>query len=238
MIDRYLKFYIYVPYFAITLISCSSFPLSLSPLLSTSWFAKRGVVFKLARKKKKKRVQTVAGQAKKLTFDELSVRVAWEILQRRINHRATLFSLFYDKYVDLVTILHTNVEHWLELHKAVGPDIERLYVDKQKFERNYTKMSEDLHNKDLMLKITKAKKEVLDREQKALFCSVTATAVRIDNLRNIRWWIAQHMRSQYRRLRVVEARFLDITARLKWVALEGFAINQVGQQFYPSAVLV
>jgi len=63
--------------------------------------------------------------------------------------------------------------------------------------------------------LVKYRKDKMDRDQKSLFCSVTATDARIENLKNIRWWIAQHMRSTVRRLRIVEQRFLDVCSRLK-----------------------
>ena len=82
----------------------------------------------------------------------------------------------------------------------------------------------------ILHQVTKAQKERMDKDQKALFCSVTATTVRIDNLKNVRWWIAQLLRSQYRRLAVIQARFLDVCARLKWTAVESFMICQVIRQ--------
>ena len=80
------------------------------------------------------------------------------------------------------------------------------------------------------MNISKEKKEKMDRDQKSTFLSVTATDVRIENLKNIRWWIAQHVRSSVRRLRLVELRFSDLCSRLKWAGLEGFVIQQVLDQ--------
>ena len=116
------------------------------------WFSKRGILFKLKRKKKKKRI-AANGQPPKLTFEELSIRVDWEIFQRRRNAREALFAQFNQLYVDSVTLLEANISHWLEKDKLILPDIERLSQDKRRFELVYTKQSEDLHNKDLMLKV-------------------------------------------------------------------------------------
>lgn len=48
--------------------------------------------------------------------------------------------------------------------------------------------------------------------------------------RNIQWWIAQYLRLCYRRLRIVEARFLDLCDQLTWIAKEAFVVNQVRTQ--------
>ena len=105
------------------------------------WFAKRGVNFKLIRKRKKRRLAVVEKSERKIPWDVLHTRVAWEIQQRRFNARAALFSKFYENYVNLVSILKTNVDHWINLDQAVAPDIDRLWKDKTKFELVYTKQS-------------------------------------------------------------------------------------------------
>ena len=48
--------------------------------------------------------------------------------------------------------------------------------------------------------------------------------------RNIRWWIAQHLRGNYRRLRLIEARFQDLCQQLNWIAEEAFLIVQLAKQ--------
>lgn len=70
----------------------------------------------------------------------------------------------------------------------------------------------------------------MDLDQQSTFLSVAATETRMDNLKNIRWWITQHVRSTVRRLRLMELRFLDTCSRLKWISLEGFVVHQVIDQ--------
>ena len=94
----------------------------------------------------------------------------------------------------------------------------------------YLFVNKDLADKEILLRISKAKKEKMDRDQQSTFLSVSATDTRIDHMKNIRWWVAQHVRSTVRRLRVVEQRFVDLCSRLKWDSLEGFVVHQVIEQ--------
>ena len=108
--------------------------------------------------------------------------------------------------------------------------IERLSKDKERYEMAYTAQSEALASKETLLTVTASEKDRLDREQKALFCNVSTTDARIENLKNIRWWIAQHVRSNYRRVRVVDVRFTDLCNRICWLSQESFSVGEVIRQ--------
>lgn len=50
------------------------------------------------------------------------------------------------------------------------------------------------------------------------------------NVNNIRWWIAQHLRSCVRRREIVRARLQDTLRRLEWVATEFALVQRVDAQ--------
>ena len=106
------------------------------------WFAKRGINFNLNRRRKKKRLSIIDSFERKISWDTLNARVDWEIRQRRVNARIDLFFKFHEKYIKLVSLLNTNIKHWINVDQRIIPDIERLWKDKIKFERVYTKQSE------------------------------------------------------------------------------------------------
>ena len=89
--------------------------------LTRCWFLKRGVAFKINRKKKKKRVKALAGQEAKITFDEICSRVEFETKQRRVNARNHLFYTLYDKFVESTSLLETNIVHWVINTAALLP---------------------------------------------------------------------------------------------------------------------
>ena len=196
--------------------------------LTRCWLYKRGVNFKLKRKRKKKRLSLLDGQTAKVSFAELSTRVDFELENRLLNGRRVLFSKLYEQYTSVVTLLETNINYWLERDKELDPKIQKLLVDKESYEKKYTSISLDLAS--ISTVSDPRKKAEIEKSQKLLFCNVSVTDIRIENLKNIKWWIVQYARSAYRRLRIVEARFIDLCHRLNWIFQEGFVIKEIINQ--------
>ncbi len=50
---------------------------------------------------------------------------------------------------------------------------------------------------------------------------------RLENTRNMAWWITQHLRNCYRKLAVINARYHDTMARIGWVTTEGTMLSRI-----------
>ena len=50
------------------------------------------------------------------------------------------------------------------------------------------------------------------------------------NVANIRWWVAQHLRSSVRRREIVRARLQDTLRRLEWVGVEFALVQRIDAQ--------
>lgn len=149
--------------------------------ITRRWFAKRGVVFKIARKRKKKRIAKLEGQDARITYPEICSRVDFELRQRLFNKRRSLISALYEKHLFITTTLTVNIEYWLKQYYMLEPTIERLQKEKDLYEHKYTKISEALAS---ISSITDTKmKEATDKEQKLIFCNVNITELRLESIR-------------------------------------------------------
>jgi hypothetical protein len=149
--------------------------------ITRRWFAHRGVVFKIARKRKKKRIAKLEGQEARITYAEISSRVDFELRQRMFNKRRMLISALYEKHLLVTTTLIVNTEYWRRENYTLDPTIERLQREKDLYEHKYTKISEALAS---VSSITDTKtKEATDKEQKLIFCNVNITELRLESIR-------------------------------------------------------
>ena len=166
------------------------------------WFAKRNVVYKLYRKKKKKRVLRKEGAPDIIDRKELQARIDYEIKQRRVTARATLFEGLIQKYSSLVTMLKTNIDFWLERNKGIPALIESYAEQKEVVSEMHEEQSQE----------TAAQKGVLDPEDyvklekrlDATYKRVECAHQRLENAKNTQWWIKTYLRNAYRRLAGVQ----------------------------------
>lgn len=189
---------------------------------TVAWLNKRGVKFKVGRKRKKKRYEPVTD---KISFDELEVRINYELRQRQINDRKNNFYRLYEKHVKAVLLLDTNIAYWLKQFKK-AEEFEAPLVE---IREKYFKAHDEQSQITAALKPTMDPKayEVLETELKVLMIPVDAADARLSNCRNVRQWITQILRSAYRRKAILEERLRDTIKRLEWVALESFLVSRI-----------
>ena len=189
------------------------------------WFATFNVVYKLNRKKKKKRIIKKDGDPPAIPHAKLTERMSYEIKQRRYVARNKLFNDMITKYSELVCILQVNIEHWLAVEKLLPAEIESLQQQKD--------FVSEIHEEQS--KITAAQKAILDPEDyqviekklDAVYRRVEVAGGRLENCRNIAWWITTYLRNAYRRLKVIELRIQDTSHRLAWISHESNSMHRI-----------
>jgi len=189
------------------------------------WFAERNVVYKLFRKKKKKRFVKKDGDPPAIPRVQIDQRIAVEIKRRRIVARQLLFENMIVKYSHLSTVLQTNINHWLEVDKGLPAQIKSLSEQKE--------FVDEMHAEES--KVTAAQKGILEPEEyeklekklDATYKRVETAQNRLDNCRNISWWITTYLRNSYRRLKAIEVRLKDTTHRLEWVNHEYNIVSRI-----------
>ncbi len=189
------------------------------------WFAEQGVVYKLNRKKKKKRHIRKDDDPEIIPRAKLLARIAYEIRQRRIVGRQKQFEDLIVKYSDLVCTLRVNIQHWLDVEKSLPDEIQSLLEQKE--------LVSEIHEKQSQ--ITAAQKTVLnpddyeklEKKLDAVYRRVEVAHMRLENCRNIAWWITTYLRNAYRRLKVIELRVKDTVTRLAWVSQESNSVERI-----------
>ncbi len=189
------------------------------------WFRERNVNYKLFRKKKKKRVIKKDGDPPAIPRVQLDERIAVEIKRRRIVARQSLFENMIVKYSHLQVTLKTNIAHWLKIDSGLPAEIQSLLEQKD--------LVSEMHAEESQ--VTAAQKGVLDPEEyeklekklDATYKRVETAQNRLDNCRNISWWITTYLRNSYRRLKAIEVRIKDTCHRLEWVNHESNIVGRI-----------
>ena len=190
------------------------------------WLSDRGVKFKTKKNKKKKKVIKKEEEAEvKMTYDQLLVRINFELQTRQRMNRASLFYQMYDKFAVALAHVEANIAYWVNVTKNLpAQEIELLEI-RNKYNHEHEVMSQDI----VVLKptVTPTEYEKLEKKLQKLLYKVETSNQRLDNCQNIKWWATQHMRSLYRRRAAMLTRIQDTFHRLEWVATESAVIDHI-----------
>ena len=189
------------------------------------WLGAYGVKFKVNRKKKKKRVMRAADMERQVPVEEIANRANFEIQQRRLTSRNNLFFELCERYTAVMGLLNTNINEWLARDMELRPVIEKIEAEVVKYDKDYTEKSAAFAANSAAME--PEFRVQADKKVKARFCNVTAAHARKENCKNIRWWILQHLRANYRRRAVTECRMTDLLHRLAWVSMEAGLVHEV-----------
>jgi hypothetical protein len=137
-----------------------------------------------------------------ITRDELDVRLAFELQQRRVTVRGRLIQLVKNKYAEVTELLECNIRCWQRREGMLGPQEELLNTIRKKYLDIHTQESQEVAAKKPF--VTVAEYDRLEKQLKKWMVPVRAAELRIENLRNIRWWITQLLRTCYRRKAALE----------------------------------
>lgn len=193
-----------------------------------TWFASKGQVFKLNRLRPKKRRIKQKGDPPAIPFVEVMSRVEYETQQRRVNARTAQFDKLLGLYGTCLTFLDVNISHWKEQDQLMPPIVTKL--EQVKNTRSAEHEAESQTTAALKGVTPPDEYERMEKALDALWIRVEIAQQRMANVTNIRWWIAQHLRSSFRRREIVQARFLDTIKRLEWVVIENSLVRRIESQ--------
>jgi hypothetical protein len=189
------------------------------------WFSQRGVKYKLNRLRAKKRRIKQEGEEDAINSTELRSRIDYEIRQRRLQSRKKVFHNLIRHYAKTMQMLDCNIEYWLAIDGTLPPEIEFLTGMRVDYYKEHEDQSQETAAQKPL--ITPYEYEKLEKELKRLLIRAEACDAKIENNKNLRWWIAQHMRNSYRRKAVLEIRIADCFSRLEWVSLEASLLGRI-----------
>lgn len=188
------------------------------------WFYKRGLRFKVYKAKMKVKKETKAplglNKAKLLTKDEVRGRVMRDVGIRVSNNRKQIMAQLAESYshvlqvsrcllyfsalnVMTLQLLDANIQFWKEKYYIVQPFVDR-----------YVAFRDGLYNKHkeeslsaVTLRLSAISAVDLEKHEiylRGLFMKVEAADNRLENYRNMNWWVIQHLRSNYRKKAIVK----------------------------------
>ena len=118
-------------------------------------------------------------------------------------------------------MLEANIIYWHNKYAETEPSVGVLSSLRDRlFDEHKLRTQE---NVTLNLSATGAERDRRELLVKSLHIQLEAAQARLENARNMSWWIAQQLRYLYRKLGIISVRFEDTLKRLQWVSVE-FAI--------------
>ncbi len=189
------------------------------------WFSGYGVNYKLYRKRRKKRIIRKPGDPDIIPRVELKKLVGIELSRRRVCQRSNLFEKVISLHAHLLATLDTNIAWWLAIDVKLPPEIVSLEEQKDLV----TQLHEEESQTTAALKseLTPEEYEKLEHKLDAVYRRVEVAQLRLDNLKNVRWWILQYLRAAYRRREAIKVRLADTIKRLEWVNRESAIVGRI-----------
>merc|ERR1711871_453106 len=125
-----------------------------------------------------------------------------------------------DDYIYLVNLIKANIDYWTRRYVLIGDSIVKM--------EEMNRVWVETHDNDLislanmeqegqsLSTFAKEKVKKLNFRTKSKALGIKSIKFRLENLKNMQWWIDQMMRASYRRLAVVTARYDDTQSYLEW----------------------
>ena len=193
--------------------------------LTRKWYSGYGVNYKLYRKRKKKRIIRKPGDPDIIPFAELKTLVAKELVRRRVCTRASLFDKVITQHSHLISMLDTNIDWWVAVDKKLPAEIISLEEQKDLV----TQLHEEESQTTAALKsiVDPDEYEKLEQKLDGVYRRVEVAQQRLENLKNVQWWILQYLRAAYRRREAVKVRLADTIKRIEWVNRENAIVSRI-----------
>eukprot|EP01038_Epipyxis_sp_PR26KG_P007862 gene7862-10671_t len=158
-----------------------------------------------------------------LTNEELQSRIIYELTQRAANNKSELFGKLEEQVNSLKQMLVANIKFWINKSDSIIPIISEL--NKNRNILNEYHISES-RNPNVLSQNSRQQiqHEILLRN---IMTKIEALDIRIENCKNMRWWISQHLRTNYRRNKIIDVRFQDILERLEWIVHENIILSSI-----------
>ena len=203
-------------------------------MLSTrKWLARNlnGKTFHLDGKRREGEAKRKVGQdmsVDKKTSTLLKSRTIYENTQRRLMQRTNLFERAQTSAAKLFCEIDTNIHYWHTIDNSMPEEIEH------ETEHHHLVMQEheDESQRIVPLKTSLPEDDykMLEKQLEGIYKKVETAEHRLDNFKNIRWWIAQHLRANYRRRAGAKERLKDTLKRVEWVNTESFVVQRIEYQ--------
>uniref|UniRef100_A0A7S3GN15 EF-hand domain-containing protein n=1 Tax=Spumella elongata TaxID=89044 RepID=A0A7S3GN15_9STRA len=141
------------------------------------------------------------------------------VKQNRMNLMHTMETL----YSTVIQLLEANILAWHAKHTQLLPTMQaQLTLRDSLYELHKFESTENLK---ILLNCTNNERDRRELLVKSLHIKLEAASTRLENTRNMVWWITQHLRMLYRKLSILKVRFQDTLLRIQWVSIE-YAILQ------------
>lgn len=187
------------------------------------------------KRKKKRQLQVVRTETEIVSLKiEATRRSSYEQMQRRINDRTKLFHDIFMQYLQVLQFLRAASNTW------IANDWKRL-----KRMNHYQEMKEEEQKVHLELQkrmgmiesgLAPSEKKTngnfleLEIKVKQSFEKIKTLNARAAVCKNIGDWVVMVVRSHLRRKSIIEARFVDLTKRLHWLAVESASVDRIFAQ--------
>lgn len=180
---------------------------------------------KLVPIKSKKKKKSNAG--KKFPKEEMLQFVTHDVMRRAQYQRGLLLFRLEDKYRETLSLIHANIDYWKEKYDYFHPQVTKLLEWRDRYFEIHKKRQQEVTLANLSN--TQSEKEKNDKEVKVLFLRYENVNERLENVRNVQWWIHQHLRLLYRKKSLLPIRLEDIHKQLVYVSIEFEALQRILQ---------
>jgi len=156
-----------------------------------------------------------------LTDEDRAARVGRDTSRRVQQQRQNTLCGLETQFTNLQQLLFANRSHWSEKHSALSPQVDALVLLRNGYFEQHRQQQTDNIKKGLSA--TANERDHNESVAKNLHMKLEAAMLRVENARNMMWWVEQQLRMLNRKISVIDLRFSDTLARAEWAAVE-FAV--------------
>jgi len=164
---------------------------------------------------------TTPSMYKALKAEEKKARIDWSTRMRVLQNRTNIMAGLEELHASVRQIFHANFDYWREKYDKFAPKVEELVALRDGFFEQHKAKQQD--NTRTSLTATSSERDREEAAAKILHLKLEAASARVENARNIVWWVQQHLRMVSRKRSIIEVRLRDALQRVEWTAVE-FAI--------------
>lgn len=197
------------------------------------WFHKKGVSFRSAKTKVK--IGQSMGKSKKASQNKhlkklIKKEEPFELSRhycrlRAENARKKLIFHLQESYKDALLLLDGSIAYWLDAYEKLQPKIKVLEETREMYHTRHKEAQLDNVIKHTVLNSQEEEKK--EMQARVLFMKYEAANVRLENCRNMQWWVTQFIRFCNRKKAAVVQRYKDTINRLSWVSMESAILTRM-----------
>lgn len=157
-------------------------------------------------------------KGKIMSRKNLILRSEKSMMRHAIYLRGELFSKLEEGLLKILHFLKANIRYWVQKYHQNDPKIKVCEELRQEFSEKY----KEKQRQNAISEFTATENERLRNEKAAKKLQIRYESMdeRLEVLRNIRWWINQHLRYVYRKVAMLPIRVKDVHDQMVWLGEE------------------